>query len=217
MSVPHAAFRAAVRSALAGLLDPSLSARFAAPYMTALLADARTDARTDLALAELVAALVSVGLPRGRLFVLLGGEGPPRSAEERARTLAASLAVPVLVHDPTAAAFTAGRLADGTPIALDDELREAEAIVSVGFCSGAAGVVRGGPYLLCPGVAAASTRSAFALERAARGEGGALAFAAAAEALVPVDLAVWWSDNDRVLAASGRSALECIARDAGLA
>ena len=77
--------------------------------------------------------------------------------------------------------------------------------------------MQGGPYLLCPGVASAVTRAAFAAVRAARGEAGALAFAAAAEQHVPVDLALWWSRAGGVLAASGRSAGVQAARAAGFA
>ena len=218
MNPPDAAFGSSVRAALTGLQPVSLAAIFAAPLVTALIADARADAGTDQALAEVLAALVQVGLPRGRVFVLLGGDSAPPPASVRARTLALSLAVPVLVHDPAAASFTAGRLADGTAIALDDELREAEAIVSIGPWEVSAGRgVEGGPFLLCPGLASSATRDAFAAAGAARGNAGALAFAAAAERLVPVDLAVWWSRRDGILVASGRRAGEHAARAAGFA
>lgn len=217
MNRPSATFGSSVRAALIGLQPVSLAAIFAAPLVTALVADARVDACTDEALAEVIAALVQVGLPRGRVFVLLGGDSAPHTASVRARTLARSLAVPVLLHDPAAASFTAGRLADGTDIALDDELREAEAIVSVGPWEGSAGRVQGGPFLLCPGLASSATRAAFAAAGEARGNAGELALAAAAEQLVPVDLAVWWSRADGILVANGRRAGEHAARAAGFA
>ncbi len=92
--------------------------------------------------------------------------------------------------------------ADGTPIELDDELREAEAIVVV-----AGGPVRAVARTVVPGVAVASTRAAF--DRAqASGETAAWTFVREAEVQAPIDLLVWWDDAGEVCAASGRYALE---------
>lgn len=213
-----AAFRASVRAALAGVTEPSLAGRFSAPFVTALVADVREDVHSDSALTEVITALVSVGLPRGRLFVVLGGDPPPVPAyRARAHALSNVLGVPVLLHDPAVPGFTAGRLTDGTKVDLDDELREAEAIVSVGAWASANGVLHGGPFLLCPGIATSSTRAAFARERASHGEAGAIRFAAEAESFAPVDLALWWTDANEVLVAGGRQAGEHVARVAGLA
>ena len=68
----------------------------------------------------------------------------------------------MLAHDPAArSGFHAGTLADGTPVELDDELREAEEVVIVGRLTGdRRGGLRGGPALLWPGLASARARTA---------------------------------------------------------
>src|SRR5262249_45456667 len=127
------------------------------------------------------------------------------------------ISIPVLLHDPTRA-FAAGRTPAGDPIELDDELREAEAIVCLGQCESRSGTLRGGPYLLAPGVASLATRQAFAARRAEAGERGALALALAAEALAPVDLALTWTPSGgRMRAGRGRTRFAALARAAGLA
>jgi hypothetical protein len=153
-------------------------------------------------------------VPRARQFVLLGGDPPVASAPGTARALRESLGVPVFVTVPERAGFVAGRLADGTPIELDDELREAEAIVTVGGWSPDPRGPRGGAALLCPGAASAATRAAYAAARA-RGGDAAWAFALAAEREAPVDLSLAWDDSGRVVAAGGASAFAAHARAAG--
>src|ERR1051325_8858920 len=70
-----AAWRERVRAALADLDTAALASRFPAPLVTALVADASEPGRgLELALAETIAALDRVGVPRGRQFVLLGGD-----------------------------------------------------------------------------------------------------------------------------------------------
>lgn len=210
-----AEFAERVRTALAAPEAGPLAARFTAPLMTALVADASEDrVRLGLALAELIRALDRIGVPRARQFVLLGGDPPAPGAHESARALREALGVPVLTSLPDRAGFVAGRLDDGTPIELDDELREAEAIVTVGGWNPDAAAPRGGAALLCPGVACAPTRAAYAAARA-RGGGAAWAFALAAERAAPVDLSLAWDDSGQVLAASGRSAFAAHARAAG--
>src|SRR5262249_45180354 len=127
------------------------------------------------------------------------------------------LLLAAVAHEPRDPAFTPGRLADGTPIELDDELREAEAVICVGRSEVSPGRVRGGPYLLLPGVASQGTRRGFAALRARGGERAALAAALAAEAALPVDLAVGWDETGRVRAGRGRDAFRALARAAGLA
>jgi hypothetical protein len=210
-----AEFAERVRSALAAPEAGPLAARFTAPLMTALVADASEDPlRLAHALAELIRALDRIGVPRARQFVLLGGDPPAPGAAGSARTLREALGVPVLASVPERAGFVAGRLHNGTPIELDDELREAEAIVTVGGWSPDAAAPRGGAALLCPGVASAQTRAAYAAARA-RGDGAAWAFALAAERAAPVDLSLAWDDSGRVVAESGRSAFAAHARAAG--
>ena len=212
----RADFGQRVRNALAAPEDGALATCFTAPLVTALVADASEDpSRLALALSELIRALDRIGVPRTRQFVLLGGDPPMGGAASRASSLRGMLGVPVLVSEPGRVGFVAGRLADGTPVELDDELREAEAIVTVGGWSPDAAAPRGGAALLCPGVASAATRAAYAAARA-RGGGAAWAFALAAEREAPVDLSLAWDDSGRVVAASGRSAFAAHARAAGL-
>lgn len=200
MSLAGEAFRARVLDAVRTPLDGTLGSRFVAPLVTWLVADANAGDELADALAGTMTALERVGVLRGRQFVLLGGSEPPTDAKARARTLRAALGVPVLVHDPTREGFVAGTLADGTPIELDDELREAEAIV----------VVAGGESLavagaVVPGVACARTREAFARAQAA-GVPATWAFVRAAERQAPIDLIVRWEASGEVMAASGRHA-----------
>lgn len=212
------AFRSAVRHALAAPLGGALRARFSAPLITALLADGAADSRDELALSEMAEALVQAGLPRGRMFTLLtGGAATGSASRERARELHDTLGMPVIVHDPARSAhFRAGTIEVAHPpfaLEIDDELREAEAVVIVGrYGADAAWGVRGGPAALLPGAASAACAAAM---REAIPETGlaphgplrahTLACAHAAAALVPVDFALVWSDDDppRVLAGSG--------------
>ena len=202
MSLAGEAFRARVTDAVNAPRDGTLGSRFVAPLVTWLVADAAAGDELEDALAGTMRALERVGVLRGRQFVLLGGGTPTPEARARARALRTALGVPVLVHDPAREGFVAGTLADGTPIELDDELREAEAIVVV-----AGGPVRAVARTVVPGVAVASTRAAFDRAQAA-GEAAAWAFVREAEVQAPIDLLVWWDDAGEVCAASGRYALE---------
>jgi len=230
VSRPDDAFARAVREALAAPLDGPLATRFGAPLVTALIADVADatdgadgadragEAPLAIALAELGEALERIGVPRGRQFVLLGhADGVERPGGEIASVLRRTLSVPVLLREPSGACFRAGRLADGTPIELDDELREAEAIVAVGRCSALPGSISGGPYLLVPGLCSAATRRALAAARDGSGERAALAFSLAAHALAPVDLALVWDDAGQSIAGSGGAVFSALARCAGLA
>ncbi|MCC6348036.1 MAG: hypothetical protein IT347_00395 [Candidatus Eisenbacteria bacterium] len=203
-------FRERVRKALASPLGGPLARLFAIPAVTAIVADAQGSGLDRVALSELSAAMAGVGVPPGRTFVLLSGE-PSADARERARALRAELGLPVMAQDPSHAAFVPGSLADGSPLELDDELREAEAIVVVGrIGADSAGRLRGGPAALLPGVASRATREAQAVRLAARADAASRASAAWREALdaaslAPVDFALLWNDADppEVLAGEG--------------
>ena len=218
MTVSAADMARRVREALATPRDGPLAAKLAAPLVTALVADAAEGPWLEPALAAVSETLSTIGVPRGRQFVLLGSteaSGEPL-ARARAAALRRSLAMQVFAHDPSGAWFTAARFPDGTAIELDDELREAEAIVTVGLGSAGAGSVRGGPWLLLPGVASLATRRALARARAAGGEPAALALSLAAERAVPVDLALSWDEAGVATAASGRASFAALASAAGL-
>lgn len=219
-------FRGSLRRALAAPLGGPLARHVAIPAVTAILADGDFGEPDRVALSELTEALVRAGVPRARMFVLLTGDGPPDAARrERARELRALLGMPVIAHDPGRAAFAPGRLAGGAMLELDDELREAEAVVICGRLGVRRdGTLRGGPAALLPGVAGAATRSALAASLAAStgAEGRArAAYAAALEALehVPVDFALVWSADDPpvVRAGEGRVVFEACAAEGWLA
>ena len=199
-----------------------LASLFAAPLVTALVVDAEDAVSVpgfETAMLEVRDALERVGVPRGRQFVLVGGRQPEPAHLPAARRdqLRERLALPVLVHDPAGPSFTAGRLGSGTPIELDDELREAEAIVCAGSYGLEPAEVRGGPYLLVPGVASLATRRALAAERARAGERAAFGFALAAEVHAPVDLAVLWGRAGDVIAGPGRALFSGLAERGGFA
>ena len=226
MSAGHepepAAFSLRVREALVAPEGSPLSTLFTAPLVTALvvdLAEARADERVRLALLEVSAALERVGVPRGRQFVLVGGtvHAAAPGVKEWLAGLSRQLALTVFPHDPKQW-FTAGRTPAGEPIELDDELREAEAILCIGRGEAAPGRVHGGPFLLVPGVASLATVQAWAARRAEAGERGALALALAAEEQAPVDLAISWdARGDHVRAGRGRTQFAALAREAGFA
>ena len=216
------AFARRVREALAAPADSTLAAMFPAASITALVVDANdavAGPTLECALVGVRDALERVGIARGRQFVLLGrgSSAPAPGLRACAEALRERLSIAVFAHDPGAAAFTAGVLASGEPIALDDELREAEAVVCVGRGDATSTCVDGGPYLLVPGVASLATREAFAHQRARAGERGALAFAMAAETLAPVDLALTWDAAGTVTAGRGRDHFAALARAAGFA
>ena len=205
------AFRNSVRRALAAPLGGELRAMFAAPLITAIIADGQADERAETAVVELAEALVQAGLPRGRMFTLLTGGGPAGvTPRERARELHDTLGMPVLVHDPARSAHSrAGVLSAGTPLELDDELREAEAVVVVGrFGTDPKQAVRGGFCAYVPGLASQACAAALAIDPAQPWtERVALASARGREAaaLIRTDFALLWSDDDppRVLAGAG--------------
>jgi len=193
----------AVRAALGCLArepEGALAARFTAPLVTAIVAEDTDDEWLVPALDEVSRALERVGVPRGRQFVLLGQDGGANASRVRAHAarLRDALSLAAFAHDPAGVVYTAGRAADGTPIELDDELREAEAMICIGRGFAAAGRVLGGPYLLAPGVASGRTRRAFE------------------QALAPVDLAVCHDDRGHVVAGRGRERFAALAREAGL-
>ncbi len=198
------AFAARVREALAAPEGGPLASRFTAPLVTALVAgaEAQDRERLEIALREVVNALHAVGVPRGRQFVLLGtlSPGPARDVVTQLR---AALGVPVFAHDPLGAHFAVGTSASGASLELDDELREAEAVVVVGPARAGADGLEGGAGLLCPGVTSTATRAAWAAARTLA-PGAAQAFSLAVEQAIPVDLALLWDASGAVAAGAGR-------------
>lgn len=148
----------------------AVAGRLLAPAVTALVADPADPDGVDAALAALLPALRGAGVPAGRVFVLVAHRaGEPLGPAGRARL--ARHGVPVLVHDPARSPTCRfGRAASGAAIVLDDELREAEAVVLLGPVTRAAGAALGGSDLLAPGLAPAGA-AAVAPQDAARAVG----------------------------------------------
>lgn len=205
-------FRGAVRRALASPLGATLAQRFPAPHVTVLVGDAELRSHDEVALVEVAEALTRVGLPRGRMMTLLAGTQPLDALRrERARELHDILGMPVVLHDPFGgASFAVGTTASGLHLQLDDELREAEAVVVVGeFANDHVRGLHGGPFALLPGLASAQTRAQWSEGLRADAAGGAntqlLDSAREVLALVQVDLALVWDESDppRVCAGGG--------------
>lgn len=211
-------FRGAVRRALAAPQGATLMQRFPAPHVTVLVGDARLESHDEVALAEVAEALSRVGLPRGRMLTLLHGTEPLDAARrERARELHDTLGMPVVLHDPLGGPhFTVGTTHGGLLVQLDDELREAEAVVIVGeFASDHARGEHGGPFALLPGLASVETRARLAALQQAAGAGNELEVlreaARALLTLVQIDLALVWDQSDPpVVHAGGADLLEAL-------
>jgi hypothetical protein len=190
------AFRAELRRALAAPLGGPLGRTVHLPALTAVIADGRDGEREEVALAEMLDALVRVGVPRGRQLVLLA-----HAAREHASRLRTILGVPVIAHDPLrASGWVAGKLANGVTVELDDELREAEELVLLGACGAAPeSGPRGGAAALWPGLASGAAVAAHAGTLPQAPEARCVAGLAAARevlALVPAAFALLWNDAD---------------------
>lgn len=212
MNATPGTFVDAVARALATPEDGPLGAQFPAALVTAIVAWAAPGERDRLApaLRATITRLVTLGVPQGRQYVLLAAEPDGRSAI--GGDLRDTLGVPVIAHDPAGACFVAGRTADGSALEFSDELREAEALVVVGPAMDAGAVPAGGPFLLCPGVGATRTRDAWRASLERGGVAAALAFALEAERALPVQLAVLWDTEGRVVAGGGRERFAAAAR-----
>lgn len=189
-----AAFGEAVRRALAAPAGVALPVALHAPTVTAVVASPHHLPWVEAALGVVLRALPRAGIAGGRTGVIFASEGgePPRAVEAAAARVRQAFGVPALVHRPGAPCFGVGTTSGGVPVELDDELREAEAIVTVGAVGGTSPCGwDGGPSLLFPGLCSARTREEIraryeSLEWYRRQE-------ADARALAPVDYGVAWS------------------------
>jgi nickel-dependent lactate racemase len=132
------------------------AARLYVPAVTAIVADPTDPEGLDLALAALLPALRRAGVLARRVFALVahrGGAGPGAAA---LRALGAGHRIPVVVHDPVRSATAGfGRTPGGADVELNDELREAEAVVLVGPLRRCGARIEGGADLIHPGLARA--------------------------------------------------------------
>ena len=176
-----------MRSALEHPEGSPLSVAIPTPAFIVIVLSAPEAADAEVVLIELTAALRR-SHPTPRLLALLppGGEGAP--AIERARALRSRVPVAAVAHDPARSAwFDAGSSRDGLRFEMNDELREAEAVVLA--VERRAGRPEPAAAALYPGLASRAARAAFdGLEAPARRE------RARAEALecVRVDYALIW-------------------------
>jgi hypothetical protein len=201
-------FAAAVAAALERPAGGPLAGAIPAAAHTVIVVEPG-DARAAVALRVAIDALVRTGHPRGRLLVLAAvrdGAASWTTAHEAVRGAAAP--VPVVLHHPDrSATFRAGRAA-GIDVAVDDELREAEAVVTLGAVAlSPSGSRRPAEWLIVPGLAARATRdalrAAIAPARGARAHDASGVWSEAA-ALVHVDFEIaWWRTHGKEQVAAG--------------
>lgn len=181
--------------ALGAPVGARLEQVFHAPFVTVLLAerDGGEAAATALELAR--NELARRGVSSGRQMVLLASAEPPSAVHrEEARALRARLGIPVVLHDPDRSPSMLSSAEGGLRIELDDELREAEAVMVVSAIRHAERFgARGGEELLVPGAASTATL-ARCTPLAATAEGRAEVARAAAGACA-IDYALLWTDD----------------------
>jgi hypothetical protein len=171
-----------VAVALAHPLDVPLRVAVPYPAVTALVLDGGDLGRALDALGALLAVMRAAGLPPRRALglVALAAAVPPSAH-----------GVPLVAHDPVRSpCFRLGVTPGGLALELDDELREAEAVIVLGRADGPGG----GHALVLPGLASASCAAAH------RAAGGSPDEARAAARLLGVDHAVLWDAPGRVVA-----------------
>ncbi len=185
------ALAAAVRAALDAPLDGSLAATLHAPTVTGIVVDPHDEAALAEVLPVLLDAFARRGVPRGRAFVLVACAAGSPPARGLARALRAALGVPVIAHDPEHSAICGfGPGVDGEPVELNDELREAEAVVVA--ASARPGDPGRAAALLLPGLAPAAARRALeGLAAPARD-----VRARAASSRVGLDASVAWTPGE---------------------
>jgi hypothetical protein len=175
----------AFEDAVARALAPALARALVAPARTAIVADPAEPNRVAAALPALLAAMRSAGVLGGGTFVLAAADRGRAAAAETARLWRESAGIPVVLHDPgRSPACRIVRGGSGEWLALDDELRESEAIVLIGGVRLAPdGTWDGGSRLILPGLSPAGEepRDAHEARDAARRLG--------------VDLALLWSES----------------------
>lgn len=189
------ALRDALRGALLAPMGARLDQVFHAPFVTVLLAerDGGEAGATALELAR--DELSRRGVSSGRQMVLLASADPPgASHRDEAKALRARLGIPVVLHDPERSPCMPASGEGALSIELDDELREAEAVMVVSAIRRSERFgERGGEELLLPGAASAATLLRCAA-LAARAEGRA-ALARAASRVCTIDYALLWTDD----------------------
>ncbi len=195
----------ALRTALESPIGDHLGQVFHAPFVTVLLAEQGGGEATAEALEVARDALARCGVAPGRQMVLLASTGAPLTdAREVARALRSRLGLPVVLHDPARSPSMLSSKEGGLRIALDDELREAEAVVVVSEIRvGAAFGEAGGEELLVPGAADAES-----IERCARlatTPEGRAEVARVAMATCRIDYALLWSRGEDVRAWAGEA------------
>lgn len=120
-------------------LAAALRANVPPGAVTVIVARPEPLAASLLALGRLVGGLERHGIPHGRRFVLVVGHGRAGGAARLAAEVGRALGPVAIAHDPDRSpCYVAGRVA-GAPVEVDDELREAEAVVFAGPLDASAG------------------------------------------------------------------------------
>lgn len=197
------AHEAALREAWARPAGAHLGQVFHAPFVTVLLAERSGGERMAVALEVARDALARCGVSPGRQLVLLASsEAAPPGAREEARALRRRLGLPVVVHDPERSPSMHVHPGDPLALELDDELREAEAVMLVSALRPRARFgERGGMELLVPGsVSRATGERCNALARTPEGRA---AIRQAAATACRIDYALLWSESGEPRAWAG--------------
>lgn len=158
------ALDAAVRAALGGPGGGALGRLLPFRALTALVGEAGEPRLADV-LPPVLEALDRIGIGAGRrlLVVATAADGAAAGPELVRRIARAAPGLPCVVHRPgRSPCFRAGRAADGAVIELDDELREAEAILCLARVARDASAAEGPARLLLPGLASPETRRVIA-------------------------------------------------------
>ncbi|MBI5708808.1 MAG: DUF2088 domain-containing protein, partial [Candidatus Eisenbacteria bacterium] len=125
----------AVRVSLTRPYGTPLVAAIAATALTLVAVDGAAGAAPAAAVGALLEAFARAGKPARRVVVLVASaadRGRPREAAARLSAACPGVAR-VLVHDPEAPhGFVPGVTSHGVPVALDEALLEAEALVTMG-------------------------------------------------------------------------------------
>lgn len=148
-------------------LGHAVRALIAPGAITVIAAWPEPEAAALAVLGTIALALERHGIARGRQLLMIPNDSGRGGGDEAARALGARLGIVALARDPERRPhFTAGRTAGGVVVELDDELREAEAVVLAGPVAPASAATSL-PAMLASGLASRRTAQGLAAGTAA--------------------------------------------------
>lgn len=192
-----------LRAALEAPVGARLEQVFHSPFVTVLLAE-RDGGEDSLEALEFARdALTRRGVAAGRQMVLLASMQPPQAAHRLAvRAMRERLGIPVVLHDPAHSPSMPATGESDLQLELDDELREAEAVMLVSALRpGAEFGEGGGEELLVPGSVSAAT--AARCRPLAASVAGRRRIARIAQSACRIDYALLWWRGGSVRAWAG--------------